>query len=183
LLYQGEFLDGDEPFEQTPVVSNRREYAGYTFGYNQTVFAQRVHDILAVIEGVARYTDVTREEDVAAKVCLVGVDGAGPLAAAALAQAGDAVHKAAIDTGGFRFVDLSSYRDPNFLPGAVKYGDLPALLALAAPRPLWIAGEDAKAPKLVTTTYAAAGKPQAVQSFAGKEEDVPLAAVEWLLSD
>ena len=29
----------------------------------------------------------------------------------------------------------------NFVPGAVKYGDLHALLALNAPRPLWVAGE------------------------------------------
>jgi dienelactone hydrolase len=183
LLYQGEFLDGDEPFQQTPVVSNRREYAGYTFGYNHTVFAQRVHDILAMIDRIPQCVNVTTENDFAAKICLVGVDGAGPLAAAALAQAGDAVHKAAIDTGGFRFVDLNSYRDPNFLPGAVKYGDLPALLALAAPRPLWIAGEDGGTPDLVTSCYSAAGQPQGVTSFSGKNEDVPLAAVEWLLAD
>ena len=37
-----------------------------------------------------------------------------------------------IDTRGFRFRQLKSFRDPAFLPGAVKYGDLPALLALAA---------------------------------------------------
>jgi dienelactone hydrolase len=177
LLYQGEFLAGSEPFAQTPVVSNPREYAGYTFGYNHTVFAQRVHDILAMI------THVTRDGDSVKKVGLVGVDGAGPLAAAALAQSGGAVDKAAIDTGGFRFVDLKSYRDPNFLPGAVKYGDLPALLALSAPCPLWLAGEDGKVPELVTAAYTAAGQGQAVTSFSGKSEDVPLAAVQWLLAD
>jgi hypothetical protein len=91
--------------------------------------------------------------------------------------------KIAIDTGGFRFVDLKSYRDPNFLPGAVKYGDLPALLASCHSYPLWIAGEDGKVPELVTAVYAAAGKPQAVTSFSGKQEDVPMAAVEWLLAD
>ena len=31
---------------------------------------------------------------------------------------------------------LSQYRDVNLLPGAVKYGDLPSLLALCAPTPV-----------------------------------------------
>lgn len=46
----------------------------------------------------------------------------------------------AVDTEGFRFSTTGIY-DPNFLPGAVKYGDLPTLLALTAPTPLWLAGE------------------------------------------
>ena len=43
--------------------------------------------------------------------------------------------------GGFRFANLASYRDVNFLPGAVKYGELPALLALSAPQRLLVLGE------------------------------------------
>jgi hypothetical protein len=50
------------------------------------------------------------------------------------------VSRAIVDTKGFRFAGLDSYLHPDFLPGAVKYGDLPGLLALSAPR-LWIAGE------------------------------------------
>ena len=45
-----------------------------------------------------------------------------------------------MDTEGFRFSTTTLY-DPNFLPGAVKYGDMPTLLALTAPTPLWLAGE------------------------------------------
>ena len=39
---------------------------------------------------------------------------------------------------GFRFGDITEIRDVNLLPGAVKYGDVPALLALCAPTPLTI---------------------------------------------
>jgi hypothetical protein len=46
----------------------------------------------------------------------------------------------AVDTEGFRFA-TAGLHDPGFLPGAVKYGDLPTLLALTAPTPLWLAGE------------------------------------------
>jgi hypothetical protein len=41
--------------------------------------------------------------------------------------------RAAIDTSGFRFAQLTDVYDAGFLPGAAKYGDLPGLLALAAP--------------------------------------------------
>ena len=39
---------------------------------------------------------------------------------------------------GFRFGDITEIRDVNLLPGALKYGDVPALLALCAPTPLTI---------------------------------------------
>jgi hypothetical protein len=76
--------------------------------------------------------------------------------APAAALAGDVVHRAAIATDGFRFADVRGYRDANFVPGAVKYGDLPVLLALRAPHPLTILG-DPELPEIVSSTYAAAG--------------------------
>jgi len=39
LLFQG-----GEPVKQIRVVANPREFAGYTFGYNHALFAQRTHD-------------------------------------------------------------------------------------------------------------------------------------------
>jgi len=44
LLFQG-----GEPLAQTPVVPNAREFAGYTHGYNPTVFASRVHDVFSLV--------------------------------------------------------------------------------------------------------------------------------------
>ncbi len=175
LLYQGEFLSGEGPLSETPVVANKRQSAAYTFCYNHTVFARRVHDILSVVA-------LIRKTEPKAEIHLVAVEGAGPLAAAARAQAGSAVAKAAIDAGGFRFVDLKSYRDPGFLPGVVKYGDLPALLALSAPHATWIAGEGGDTPELAVAAYKAAGQPAAVESFSGQADDVPQAVVKWLLA-
>lgn len=175
LLYQGESLINGKPLTETRTVSNPREFAGYTFGYNHTLFAQRVHDILTLI------SFVRHDEHAPRQVHLVGVNGAGPWVAAARAQAGGAIDRAAIDTGGFRFADLKSYRDVNFLPGAVKYGDLPALLALSAPHQLWLAGENAEVPDIVSAAYRAAGETGHVESFSGKPNEVAQAAVQWLM--
>ena len=69
---------------------------------------------------------------------LVGLDGGAAWVAAAKAQAGKAVDRVAIDTAGFRFAKAKSIDDPDFWPGAVKYGDLPAVLALDAEGELWL---------------------------------------------
>lgn len=135
LFQQGEFLKA--PLEQTRKVGNSREFAGYSFGYNHTLFAHRVHDILTVVAWVRGYEKGKPEQ-----ISLVGMEGAGPWVAAARAIAGKAIDKVALNTKGFRFTDLKSYRDPNFLPGAVKYGDLPGLLKLSD-APLWLDGEGA----------------------------------------
>lgn len=175
LLYQGEFLADGQSFETTPVVKNPREFAGFTFGYNDTVFARRVHDVLSLVSWI-------RNEDHApAQVHLVGVNGAGPIVAAARALAGKAVDRAAVDTEGFRFGNLRSYRDPNFIPGAVKYGDLPAMLALSAPHKLLIAGEKGATPQIVGAAYQAAGKPGNVKSVQGSSSENAMHAASWLL--
>src|SRR5205085_399940 len=94
-------------------------------------------------------------------VTLVGLGGAGPWVAAARAQSAETrlpfsgTMRAAIDTAGFRFAKLKSARDINFLPGIVKYGDLPALLALST-QPMWLAGEGAEGRPPVTAAYGAA---------------------------
>ena len=49
LFQQGDFLDGDAPIERQRVVENGREAAAYTFCYNDTLFARRVHDIMTLI--------------------------------------------------------------------------------------------------------------------------------------
>lgn len=177
LLYQGEFLPDGQPPAQARVVKNPREFAGYTFCYNHTLFAQRVHDVLTLI------AFVNGSEHKPKRLDLIGVSGAGPWAAIASAVAGDVVDRTAVDTGGFRFVDLTSYRDVNFLPGPVKYGDLPGLLALRAPGKLWLAGEGGAVPPVLSAAYRAADRPDDVSSHPASATDVPAAAVEWLLSD
>lgn len=180
LIQQGEFLPsgdaaaGDNPVVDPPV-EELRGYAGYTFGYNHSRFSQRVHDILTVVAYVRSHAYQPE------KVDLVGLDGAGPWVAAARAQAKGAVRRAAVDTAGFRFAALESLQSPQFLPGAVKYGDLPAILALSAPHELWLAGEGGEAPPVVRAAYDAAGKSDGVLLYSGDEASEAAAAVDWLL--
>ena len=177
LFQQGEFLPSEQPLRQQRAVENPREAAAYTFCYNDTLFARRVHDILTVVSWVGG------DEHAVKQLHVIGLNGAGPLVAAARAIVGGKIDKAAIDTDGFRFTNLMSYRDPNFLPGAVKYGDLPGLLALSAPHDLWIAGENGKIPDVVHRTFAASGHADNVKSFQPPKDDAASAAVDWLMSN
>ena len=45
---------------------------------------------------------------------------------------GDAVSRTAIDMNQFRFESIKEVTDENLLPGAVKFGGVPAFLALCA---------------------------------------------------
>ncbi len=146
LLYQGEFLPEGQPLTVTPKVRNPREAWAYTFGYNPSVFAGRVADALAVLRFIRDH------EKKSARLDLVGVDGAGPVAAAVRAQARGAVGRAAIDLGGFRFARVLDLRNPDFTPGAAKYGDVAGLLALGAPGETLVLGEVAL-PELATRIY------------------------------
>jgi dienelactone hydrolase len=137
LLDQGEFLADGKPLTRTGRVKNTREAAAYTFGYNHSVFAQRVHDVLTVVRFIKT------NERPSKQLAVVGLEGTGPIVAAARAVSGDAIQRAVIDTGGFRFGQVLNIHDPNFLPGGAKYGDIPGMLTLAAPAPTLLLGEKA----------------------------------------
>lgn len=178
LLFQGEFLKEGQPLTQTRIVANPREFAGYTLGYNHSLFAQRTHDVLSLVKFL-RATEVAGHPKPSA-VEVVGTGNTGPLAAAARALAGDAISRAAVDTKGFRFGKLLDFRDPQFLPGGAKYLDVPGLLALNAPHPLWVAGEGMAA-GLVADTYKKSGKAEQLTTFTGTAAAQEGAALEWLL--
>jgi hypothetical protein len=163
---------------RTRVVSNPREFAGYTFGYNHALFAQRTHDVLSLVKFLRTAKVGTHPNPTAVSVAGFGV--AGPIVAAARALAGEAIDRAAVDTGGFRFGKLLDYRDPQFLPGGAKYLDLPGLLALGAPNALWLAGE-ASVPPLVADVYRVAGQGKQLNVFTGEASQMEAAAIVWLL--
>ena len=177
LLYQGEFLVGEQPPKRQRWLPNEEGYAGWTYCYNLPVFARRVHDILAVIAWFQLFRPASKEIDV------VGLNGTGPLVIAAVAQAKDAVTRTAVNTEGFRFADLKDIYDINFIPGAVKYDDLPGLLALTTSVRTWLAGESQEALPMVKAAFAAAGKPENLTIFSGASRDVVKRAVEWLLGE
>ncbi len=156
-------------------------YAGYTYGYNRSVLANRVHDILSVI----RYhrsiqIRVAGRDGKLAPLHLVGWGEAGPWVVLAKALAGDAVAKTAADLHGFRFEDVSKIDDPMMLPGAVKYGGLAAALALCAPGEV-LAHNTAKTGtgRLAKAAYDAAGAKDKLAHSGDKWDDAKVVA--WLL--
>jgi hypothetical protein len=86
-----------------------------------------------------------------------------------------------LDTRGFRFLQVDDYLDASFLPGGAKYGDLPAWIALAAPTPLWLAGETPSSAPLVAAVYAAEGHTSALVWASPPEGQAAAHAVRWLL--
>ncbi len=178
LLMQGEFLKPGETFQETPVVKNPREFAGYTFGYNHAIFAHRVHDVMTLV----RYLQTAKvgSHPQASQIDLVALEDTGTIALAARALCGNAIHHAAVDTLGFRFGQLTNYRDPQFLPGGAKYLDVPGLIGLNAPHPLWIAGENAL-PELSNKAYSLHASTIKPVVYEGNSNGIREAVVRWLL--
>ena len=179
------FLQGGEPVEQTRVVANPREFAGYTFGYNPSLFAQRTDDVLSIVSFLRHVNVGPCPNPDLKNISIAGWHGTGPIVATAGALAGDAIDRTAIDTQRFRFGQLLDYRDPMFLPGGAKYLDLPGLIALHVPRPLWLAGEGSQ-PPTITAAYNAASLTDGVVTyglvpFTGEAAQQEAAASQWLL--
>ncbi|MEX2214036.1 MAG: acetylxylan esterase [Phycisphaeraceae bacterium] len=159
------YSKGDQPWQQ---------FVGYTYGYNHSMFARRVHDVMTAIALVHSHERTPDAVD------LVGVNGGGVIALAARAQVGALVRRCAVDTEGFRFVKVTEPDDAMFVPGAVGLGDVPALIALSAPGELWITGE-AKLENAATKAYDLSGKKDAVTLWKGDAAKLVPAAAAWLL--
>lgn len=173
LLFQGEFLVEGQTLNQSPKVAETRESAAYTLGYNPSVFAERVHDVLTLVRFISA------NERRSSRIVLVGIGGAGPVVATARALCRDQVAKALVETGGFRFGKLLDFRDPDFLPGGAKYGDLPGMLALSAPARTWVVGESPTSLDLAVRQYAAAGAAAGLKVDAEAPDEE--AIVRWIL--
>lgn len=137
------YLQGATEAPHNPVKSKdekRNDWqwsACYTYGYNPSLVAARVHDVLSLVAMMKNNPDLPPQ-----RIIIAGGEGMGAVAAAAGAVLGKAVHGAVIDTEGFRFASLKSQWDPMFVPGAVKYGDVPALIELCKINPTTALGED-----------------------------------------
>ncbi len=135
LFQQGEFLRNGQKVSRQRKVKNPREAASYSFCYNDTLLAQRTHDCLALL------SYVTNDEHAPQRVSIRAANGTGTVALLTGVVASDLIHRIALDTEGFRFASLKDYLHPQFLPGAVRYGDLPVLLGLNATSSIQVAGE------------------------------------------
>lgn len=112
-----------------------QNYQGYTFGYNRPVLSNRVRDLLAFITAAKTNPNVSELE-------LVGTGEAGTWALLAAGLAGDKIERTIVDIQGFSFENLDKTSDPMYLPGALRYGGLGGLAALAAPRELIVYGTE-----------------------------------------
>jgi dienelactone hydrolase len=149
-----------------------KNFAGYTFGYNRPLLADRVHDILTAV--------ATLQKNGVKRIHLAGFGNAGPWVALARGLCGDAVARTAVDLNQFSFKSVKSYDDEMMLPGALRYGDLGTLAALAAPHELLAYNaESAGKNDVLAAAYAAGGnssqlrrQPKALRTDA---------VIEWLL--
>jgi len=169
MVGQGEFTTNRETRNENRLVDNPRTYAGYSYTYNNTLFVQRVHALLTVTAWI------NGDEHSPKALHAVGVNGGGPLLAAARVIAGDQLTNVAVVTDGFRFGGLARWQDAQFVPGAVKYGDLPGLLSLSSPNPLWVGGE-AESP-LIVGAYPSPSD----LTFSRETGSMTSDAVSWLL--
>jgi dienelactone hydrolase len=171
---------GTGALQQGKAPAVNASFAGYTFGYNRPLLSERVHDILTAVASA-------RDLHKAKKVVLVGFGKAGPWVALARGLCGDAVARTAADLNQFRFDKVTSTGDEMMLPGALKYGDLPALAALCAPGELYLHNQlrprrplaDEWRETWTKAAYQAAGVAEHLQETAEKVESEKVIA--WLL--
>jgi dienelactone hydrolase len=143
------FLTGE--FGDAKAQAVNAEYAGYTFGYNRPVLANRVHDLLTAVAYARGLPGVRR-------VDLVGSGKAGPWVLLARALCGDAVARTVANVDGFRFDSVRTTADEMMLPGALKYGGLPAFTALCCPGELYLHNvRDSGVAPFATDAYRAGG--------------------------
>ena len=110
---------------------------------------------------------------------LVGFEKAGPWVLLARGLCGDAVARTAADFDGFRFEKVRTTTDEMMLPGALKYGGLAALAALAAPGELYLHNHHGTGMgHWMKAVYAAAG---ASDRLARDDRGTPEDAAKWLL--
>ena len=111
-----------------------------------------MRDVLTAIGLLAGNKDVNSIE-------LVGTGMTGPWVLLAGGLAGEQVTRTVADAGGFRFAGITKTSDPMFLPGALKYGGLGGLAALAAPTKLSVMGAqkiDRRGRRTLEQVYSAA---------------------------
>lgn len=150
-----------------------KNFAGYTYGYNRSLLANRVADALLTISHAKAMKGVKT-------IHLVGWDEFGPIAIMAKALAGDAVAKTAADVNQFNFDKIKDTADAMLLPGAAKYGGLGAFLALCAPGEVLIHNQKgSEVGQISRAAYEAAGAANKLTRNADKLDATKVA--EWLV--
>ena len=132
LFGQGEFLDAD----QKSITNEAITYSGkkeveptswqrspvYYYGYNDSIFVRRVHDIFSTVKMVQ-----TSEKWDVKSIQIAGQGAFGAVAQAAAAFSDGAFGKVEAKLDGFRFEKLDDFWGEHFVPGAVRLGDVEML--------------------------------------------------------
>jgi hypothetical protein len=132
LFLTGEFKESHPPAKPPRV---NEKYGAFTFAYNPTVVSNRVHDIVTAVRLATNHE--------ARKIRLVGTGDAGPCVLLAAGLLHDRISDVLADAHGLSYRKIPATNDPMFLPGALKYGGLGGLAALAAPTRLDVYGTSA----------------------------------------
>lgn len=104
------------------VVKDQEKFAGYNYGYNRSLLANRVHDLLTLIKFA--------QDRQPSAILVAAFDRAGLPAMLALGLADGAVSRASLDLAGVDFAQVRQTMDEGMLPGAMKYGGVHGLLPL-----------------------------------------------------
>jgi hypothetical protein len=113
----------DSDVEPQSLVKNPRPAACYTYGYNPPLFVRRLAVVMAALESQPL-----------AKSSRMQAFGDGPQSAMVSAIAAMRPERFAAlggDAKGFDFHAIDSIRDPNFLPGSIRFGGLSGLQSTA----------------------------------------------------
>jgi dienelactone hydrolase len=152
-----------------------KKFAGFTYGYNRPLLANRVHDILTAVA-------FAQKEMKPDAIDLVGFEKAGPWALIARSLCANAVRRTVVDANQFDFAQVASTDDEMMLPGALKYGGLPTAAALAAPCELLIHNTGPKTFRdIAAQAYRAAGA--ASRLTLSSERIGQERIIDWLLPD
>ena len=113
ITYSGKSDPPADSWQRSPV---------YFYGYNDSVFVRRVHDLISTIAMAKQHPDW--------EVKKIKVRATGDLAAVALAAKAiypDAIDTLEVDLQDFQFTQINNLWDDNMVPGAVRYGDVEGL--------------------------------------------------------
>ena len=169
------FRTGDAAKELRPTTNMKvanLAYAGYFYGYNRSLAAERVHDILTTL-AYARHR-------AGLKIHLVGFEKAGPWVLLARGLCGDLGVRTAVDLNGFNFEQVKDFDDEMMLPGALKYGGLVTLAGVITPHELYLHNtKGTGSAAFLQAAYQAAGQPAHLHWQEAKMD--PVAVVTWLL--
>jgi hypothetical protein len=163
---------GKEERPTTNMVVSKLAYAGYFYGYNRALVAERVHDILTVVA-------MTKADPGSKTIHLVGFEKAGPWVVLARGLCGDSIGRTAADVNGFRFEQVKDFDDEMMLPGALRYGGLLTLAGTIAPHELYLHNtKGSGSAQHLVAAYRAAGNGHLERH---EQKSDAVAVVKWLL--